>query len=75
MSERFEIVKEYVLELGFDINEEIAEEEIIIVNDHERGIHNLVIDCEGSILVLEQLIMKIDDSDPSVYRRILQINR
>ena len=54
------MVKDYVLDLGFDIDEEIADEEIVIINDHERGIQNLVIDCEDSVLVLEQLIMKVD---------------
>ena len=41
MSERFDKVKEYVLELDFSIDEEIAEEEIVIINDDERGMHNL----------------------------------
>ena len=41
----FATVKEYVLELGLAIAEEIPEEEIIIVNDEERGVKNLVVDC------------------------------
>tara|TARA_B100000686_G_scaffold253158_1_gene264075 strand:- start:315 stop:692 length:378 start_codon:yes stop_codon:yes gene_type:complete len=69
------MVKDYVLDLGFDIDEEIADEEIVIINDHERGIQNLVIDCEDSVLVLEQLIMEVDSGKSEVYRRILQINR
>ena len=69
------MVKDYVLDLGFDIDEEIADEEIVIINDHERGIQNLVIDCEDSVLVLEQLIMEVDLVKSDVYRRILQINR
>ena len=69
------MVKDYVLDLGFDIDEEIADEEIVIINDHERGIQNLVIDCEDSVLVLEQLIMEVDSGKSDVYRRILQINR
>ena len=69
------MVKDYVLDLGFDIDEEIADEEIVIINDHERGIQNLVIDCEESVLVLEQLIMEVDSGKSDVYRRILQINR
>ena len=69
------MVKDYVLDLGFDIDEEIADEEIVIINDHERGIQNLVIDCEDSVLVLEQLIMEVDLGKSDVYRRILQINR
>ena len=74
MSEQFEKVKGYVLELGFRIDEEDSSEEIVIINDEERGIHKLVIDCEDTVLVVEQLIMKLEPST-DVYRRILQINR
>jgi len=75
MSEHFEKVKGFVVELGFTINREIPEEEIVIVDDAERGISHLVIDCEEPILVLEQLIMELEKADAAVYRRILQINR
>ena len=76
MSDNFEQVKEFVLELGLQIEEEIVEEEILIVNDHERGIQNLVIDCEDEVLVVEQLILKFDrGAEIPVYKRILQINR
>ena len=74
MSEQFEKVKGYVLELGFRIDEEDSSEEIVIINDEERGIHRLVIDCEDTVLVMEQLIMKLEPST-TVYRRILQMNR
>ena len=74
MSEQFEKVKGYVLELGFRIDEEDSSEEIVIINDEERGIHKLVIDCEDTVLVVEQLIMKLEPST-DVYRRILQMNR
>ena len=72
----FNTVKDYVLELGFAIDKEIPEEEIVIINDEERGIQSLVIDCEDTILVLEQLILKIDASVTAAeYQRILQMNR
>ena len=76
MSERFEQVKEFVLELGLGIDQEIPEDEIVIVNDQERGIQNLVIDCEDDVLVLEQLIMEAGHIDkPEIFKRILQMNR
>ena len=76
MSERFEQVKEYVFELGLSIDQEIPEEEIVIVNDEERGIQNLVIDCEDDVLVLEQLIMESGHITKSeILKRILQMNR
>lgn len=71
----FATVKEYVLELGFAIAEEIPEEEIIIVNDEERGVQNLVVDCEDTVLVIEQLIIRIAAEASEAHKRILQMNR
>ena len=72
----FSMVKDFVLELGLAIDKEIPEEEIVIVNDEERGVQNLVIDCEETVLVLEQLILKLDSGENAqVCKRILQMNR
>ena len=76
MANHFERVKEYILDLGFSIDDEIAEDEIVVINDEERGIHELVIDCEDDLVVLEQLILKFEgDVSAAVYRRLLQMNR
>ncbi len=76
MADHFERVKEYIVDLGFTIDEEIADEEIIVINDEDRGIHQLVIDCEDDLLVLEQLIIKFPgEVTAAVYRRLLQMNR
>jgi len=76
MAGHFERVKEYIVDLGFTIDEEIAGEEIIVINDEDRGIHQLVIDCEDDLLVLEQLILKFPgEVTAAVYRRLLQMNR
>ena len=76
MANHSERVKEYILDLGFSIDDEIAEDEIVVINDEERGIHELVIDCEDDLVVLEQLILKFEgEVNASVYRRILQMNR
>ena len=76
MSDMLDRVRDYVLELGLAIDSEIPEEEILIVNDEERAISHLVIDCEDTILVLEQLIVQLPSTvDSSVYKRLLQINR
>jgi len=76
MSDEFSKVKDYVLELGFAIESEIPEEEIVIINDEERGISHLVIDCEGTVLVLEQLILELSAEAPvGNFRRLLQMNR
>ena len=76
MADHFERVKDYILDLGFSIDDEIPEEEIVVINDEDRGIHELVIDCEDDLVVLEQLILKFEgEVTATVYRRILQMNR
>ena len=76
MSQHFDTVKEYVVELGIAIEAEIPDEEIAIINDADRGIHNMVIDCEDSVVVVEQLILELPPGTGSeTYRRLLQMNR
>ena len=72
----FNTVKDFVLELGFAVSKEIPDEEIVIVDDEERGIQSLVIDCEDTVLVLEQLILQLDGAvGAQGLTRILQMNR
>ncbi|MBM3277688.1 MAG: YbjN domain-containing protein [Candidatus Handelsmanbacteria bacterium] len=76
MSPAYDKVKAYILELGLRIYQEVPGEELFIVDDTERGIRKLIIDCEGEILVLEQLILRLDPATPAqTYRRLLQMNR
>jgi len=75
MSEKFELVKSYLLDLDLKITDENPAEELVIVEDEENGIKNLVIDCEEPIVILEQLIMKVPPAAGEFFRRLLQINR
>ncbi|MCH8312783.1 MAG: YbjN domain-containing protein [Nitrospinae bacterium] len=71
----FEKVKDYLLEMGFSIDQEIAKEELVVVNDEERGVNHLVIDCEDPILIMEQVILPLPNATAETYKRLLQINR
>ena len=71
----FETVKGYLLEMGFSFDVENPEEELVVVNDTDRGIKDLVIDCEDPIVILEQVILVLEKDSPETYKRILQINR
>ncbi|MEE3234527.1 MAG: YbjN domain-containing protein [Candidatus Latescibacterota bacterium] len=76
MIESFNRVKELTLDLGLAIEQEIPDEEILIVNDPDRGISQMVIDCEDTILVIEQLIFEVESTKSTdMYRRLLEINR
>lgn len=71
----FDDVKQYVLDLQLSIMSEDTDEELVVVEDEDRGIKNLVIDCEDPILIFEQMIMPVPDKPGDMYRRLLQMNR
>ncbi len=76
MSSTYDQVKGYILELGLRIYEDVPGEELLIVDDTERGIRKLILDCEDGILVLEQLILRLEPgTPPQTYKRLLQMNR
>ena len=71
----FDTVKSYLLELQLSIVREVPAEGLVIVEDEERGIKNLVVDCEDPILIFEQMIMPIPAEAGTMFRRLLQMNR
>jgi len=75
MKEHFERVKGYLYELNLPIIHEDQEEELVIVEDEEKGLKNLIIDCEYPILVIEQVIMDVPKNPGDFFKRLLQINR
>jgi hypothetical protein len=75
MNQKFEQLKSYVKNLGFDIASENYDEEIILISDERRGIINLIIDIEDPIVIFEQLIGVIKKDETSTYKSLLKINR
>lgn len=76
MENKLELIKSYLYDMGFDIQSEDKDEELVIITDEESGICDLVIDCEDPILVMEQVIMKAPDSNnDQLFKRLLQMNR
>ena len=75
MGEKFELVKHYLYEMEMPIVDEDEAEELVVVDDEENGIKNLVIDCEDTILVIEQVIMKVPENRGELYKKLLQWNR
>ena len=71
----FEKVKDFLLDMGFVMSQEDSQEELIVIDDEERGIKNLVIDCESPILILEQVIMPMPEGSSDFCKRLLQMNR
>ena len=75
MESHFEKVKKFLFDLGFDLQSEDAAEELVVISDEEKGISNLIIDCEGELLLIEQYIFSLKDPDNGeVLKRLLNIN-
>ena len=75
MSENLQKVKGYLDELEFSISSEDVAEELVVIDDEEKGIKNLIIDCEDPVLVIEQVIMDVPKSTEGFFKRLLQMNR
>ena len=75
MSEKFDLVKQYLFDMEIPIVSEDPDEQLVVVDDEENGIKNLIIDCEEPILVLEQIIMKVPQETGDLFKRLLQMNR
>jgi hypothetical protein len=75
MSDNFEMIKGYLMDLDLNIIDQDEKEELVVVEDEENGIRDLIIDCETPILILEQLIMEVKSDDAVFFKRLLQMNR
>jgi uncharacterized protein YjfI (DUF2170 family) len=75
MTNSFDKVKDYVTELGHSIVLENTEENILVIEDESVGLKNFVLGCADPILIMEQHILNVTDSDPEMFKKLLQKNR
>ena len=68
--DNLKLVKGYLSDLGLNISKEVTEEQLGIVDDESRGLKNLVIDCEDSILILEQFIVLLKSTKEGVFKNV-----
>ena len=72
----FEKVKQYLFELGFKIEDEDAADEIVTITDKSIGINKMVIDCKAPILILEQFMFELKNTNNAhILLKLLQMNR
>jgi hypothetical protein len=68
-------IKDYLLQLDFNITYENAEDGILMVSKENEGIKNLILGIAPPILIIEQYIFDINNSDSAVFKKLLQKNR
>ena len=75
MTDYFEKVKSYLVDLEYTITHENAEESVLVVESDDTGIRNLVIACADPILILEQYLFEMKNASADIYRNLLIKNR
>lgn len=72
----FQTLSNWVGDLGLVIARKNADDALLVVEDEERHITNMVIDCEDPILEIQQTIMAVPPgADAShLFGRLLQMN-
>ncbi|WP_207431925.1 YbjN domain-containing protein [Sabulibacter ruber] len=71
----FQKVKDYLLELDFQITHEDARDCVLVVEKESLGIKNLVIGCTDPLLIMEQYIMELPQVTVEICQNLLQKNR
>ncbi|GAF01422.1 YbjN domain-containing protein [Saccharicrinis fermentans] len=75
MSEYFNRVKDYLMDLEYRIVTEDAAEELVVIEKEEDGISNVVIDCEDSIVIIEGLLFEMNAGSADIFKSLLMKNR
>ncbi|WP_321295258.1 hypothetical protein [Marinifilum fragile] len=75
MSGYFIKVKDYLLNLEYNIVQENLAEELFVVENPDGGIANLIVDCEDPILIIEGLLFEINGDTNGIYKSLLMKNR
>jgi hypothetical protein len=75
MSDHFNKVREYLLELDYDITTESSTDEVFVIENEASGVRNLVIACADPILILEQYMFELKNSSEEILKSLLIKNR
>jgi len=75
MQNYYQLVKDYLLEINYDITHESITDNIIMVDKESNGIKNLILGIATPILIIEQHIFNIKNQNEEVFKSLLQKNR
>ncbi len=75
MNDYFQKVKEYLLELGYNMTYENQEDGVIVIENAANGFSNLVLGVADPILIVEQFLFEIKNPSVEVYKQLMQKSR
>jgi hypothetical protein len=68
-------IKNYLMQLDFNIIFENYEDGILMISKESEGIKNLILGIASPILIMEQHIFNIKNKNTDVFQKLLQKNR
>ncbi len=75
MTKHYQLIKDYLLQINYDITYENSNDNIIMINKESNGIKNLILGIAFPILIIEQHIFNIKNNNQEVYKNLLKKNR
>lgn len=75
MQDHFQVIKDYLLQLNYNIIHENKGDGIIMISKENEGIKNMILGVAPPILIMEQHIFNIKNKNEIVYKNLLQKNR
>tara|TARA_R110002126_G_scaffold291568_2_gene453705 strand:+ start:4818 stop:5213 length:396 start_codon:yes stop_codon:yes gene_type:complete len=68
-------IKNYLMQLDFNIVYENTSDGILMISNESEGIKNLILGIAPPILIMEQHIFNIKNRNEEVFKKLLQKNR
>jgi hypothetical protein len=75
MDNNFLKVKNYLVDLGFDITFEDNEDGVLIIENQEEAITNLVIGVANPLVIIEQYLFTKKEPSAEMYKSLLMKNQ
>ena len=75
MKNHFNITRDYLLKLNFNIVKENRADGIMVVEKEDSGIKNLILGVSPPILIMEQFIFSVHNQSEKIFKSLLQKNR
>lgn len=75
MENYFAKVKDYLLELEYNIVSQDEADQVFVISNEEAGISNMVLAIAEPILIIEQGLFTLKRTDAEVLRKLLVKNR
>ena len=68
MKNHFNITRDYLLELNFNIVKENRADGIMVVEKEDSGIKNLILGVSPPILIMEQFIFSVHNQSEKIFK-------